>query len=148
LDDDRNFDIVTLRRPRRVKLSNWFGSSFRWIAKCGWIQVEAEVQECLKPTRTSIHKAPYYLEPQLLAGENLIAFTYSVEGKTYTGILSSKDEVQKGDKFPIRCNPRNPAENNSMDSKTNWTVSYTKILDVVLIALFLALIVWNYFLNK
>ncbi len=126
----------------------WFASSFDRILKRGWIEVEAEVQECITPAATSLLDSPYYFESELLAGENLVTFTYSVGGETYTGILSSRDEVQKGDKFPIKCNPRNPEENNSTDSQSNWTVEYTVVLGVFLITLFVGSFVWNLLLHR
>lgn len=101
------------------------------------------MQECITPAVKSLFDSPYYLESDLLAGENLVTFIYSAGGKTYTGILSSRDEVQKGDKFPIKCNLHNPAENNSIDSRFNWTVKYTAVLAVFLIALFVGFFVWN-----
>jgi hypothetical protein len=109
-------------------LKERFASTFDGVLRRGWIEVEAEVQECIKPTVRPFHNAPYYDEPQLLAGENLITFAYSVRDETYTGILSSKDEVQKGDKFPIKYNPRNPEKNNSIDSETNWVGAFSGIL--------------------
>ena len=97
--------------------------------------------ECVKPARNPIHRAPYYDETQFLAGENLITFAYIVDGRTYSGILSSRVEVEKGDKFLIKVNPRNPEQNNSIDSESNWTVEYTKLLDVFLILLFTVLFI-------
>lgn len=107
------------------------------------MEVEAEVQECIKPTARPFYDPPYYDEAQLLGGENLIIFAYSVGDETYTGMLSSKDEVQKGDKFPIKCNPRNPEKNNSIDSQFTWTVEYTVALSVFLIVLFAGYFMWT-----
>jgi hypothetical protein len=147
LDDQSNAGIVTKKKPRAARLVGWFASSFDWILKRGWIEVEAEVQECITPAANSLIDSAYYDGSELLAGENLVTFIYSVEGKTYTGILSSRDEVQKGDKFPIKCNPRNPEENNSIDSQSNWTVEYTAVLAVFLIALFVGFFVLNFLLH-
>ena len=147
MDEDRNFDIVTLRKSRSEKLRDSFGHSFGWVRKRGWIEVEAEVLECSRPPK-SFYYRNLTVDETLLPGSYVVSFQYSVNGKTYQGILGCQDEVQKGDKFPIKCNPRNPEENNTIDSQSNWTVEYTKFLDGFLILLFLALFAWNLFLHK
>jgi hypothetical protein len=68
-----------------------------------------------------------------------VGFTYQVNGKTYTGVLSSPVEVEAGDTFAIRYNPRKPEQNNSLASELNrpWFKEYTYIFVAVIIGLLL-----------
>jgi len=84
-----------------------------------WPEVTAEVMSCkyhdplLLAAPAGPAEEPYYT----------VAFDYVVNGQTYTGGLLSEVGVQKGDKFPIRYDPRNPAHN-SADPVPNWMRIY------------------------
>lgn len=86
-----------------------------------WPQVMAEVMSCQYHNPEALFLAagagpaedPYFT----------VAFEYVVNGQTYTGGLLSEVAVKKGDKFPIRYDPKNPAHNSS-DPLPNWMRIY------------------------
>lgn len=101
------------------------------------------MQECVTAATRSFFNPVYLDAPEMLAGEHLVIFAYSVGGEKYTGMFSSRDEAQKGDKFPIKYNPHRPEENSSIDSLTTWSVGYTKILAVFLFLFFVGFFAWK-----
>jgi len=130
-----------MRKPLAARLSRWIASSFDWIRKRGWIEIEAEVQECTALRygnylgRSGIHRGPW--------GNFLITFTYEVNGRTFDGTTVSPDEVQKGDTFAIRCNPNRPEENNTFDSETNWVSAANWIVMSGIVLAFVTYYAWE-----
>jgi hypothetical protein len=103
-----------------------------------WPQVTAEVMSCKYHNPEAVFLAagagpaeePYYT----------VAFDYVVNGQTYTGGLLSEVGVQKGDKFPVRYDPKNPAHNSS-DPLPNWM----RIYDACFYGAVSAALVWFWF---
>jgi hypothetical protein len=125
--DDETIDIATFRKSRLTRLREQLRNLFGWILKRGWIEVEASVDEC----GSSSYR--YYLTnsrnaERLPYGGYSVSFTYVVDGKTYKGITTSPDEMQREDKFHIRCNPKHPEENNTFYAETNWVVTYSYVI--------------------
>ena len=88
------------------------------IHRRNWPEVSAEVMSCdYQNAEKAFAEAPF--EPPFYT----VAFDYVVNGQTYTGGLLSEVEVQKGDKFPIRYDPKNPGHNSS-DPLPNWMMIY------------------------
>jgi hypothetical protein len=103
----------------------------------GWLETEAEVEECttVQRWRDGIYHTDYY--PAL--GEYVVVFGYTVNGRRYGGTTGSPCQLHKYDKFKIRYNPKCPEQNNTFESSTNWVIPYTKIYSWIL-ALLLALL--------
>lgn len=101
-----------------------------------WPQVDAEVMSCKYHNPELLYipegpaEAPYYT----------VAFDYVVNGQTYTGGLLSEVEVQKGDKFPIRYDPKDPGHN-SADPLPKWT----RIYDACFYGAASAFLLWCWF---
>lgn len=68
-----------------------------------------------------------------------VSFTYKVDGIAYRDATASMVEVQPNDKFAIRYNPDNPAENNSLASECDrpWFNAYLYLFAAVMIGLLL-----------
>jgi len=49
-----------------------------------------------------------------------VVFRYFVNERPYDGVLVSRDELKKGEKFTIRYNPAHPDQNNSLETKLEW----------------------------
>ena len=52
-------------------------------------------------------------------GSFLIAFNYSVHGKTYTDEFTSPTYLEQGSTFPISCNPLAPRQNTRSTSHSS-----------------------------
>lgn len=96
-----------------------FSALKRTIHHRNWPQVMAEVISC------KYHNPEALFIPEGPAEEPYctVAFEYVVNGQTYTGGFLSETKVEKGDKFPIRYDPKNPAHNSS-DPFPNWMRVY------------------------
>ena len=72
-----------------------------------------------------------------------------VDGKTYDGILLSKEEVEKHGRFMIRYNPACPAENNTLETKLDLIDGFVVgAYDIFLILILLSLIVGGFLLKR
>lgn len=133
MEDQRDVGLITLRKPPRTRARNWFATNFDWVVKRGWIEVEAEVQDCtaIRAARSARSTYPRW-------GGYIVGFNYKVDGATYDGVTNSLDEVQPGDKFVIRCNPQHPKENNTFDSETNWVATLNWIVWAGIVLAFVA----------
>lgn len=140
-DDESSAGIVTLKKPLAGKLRERFALSFDWVLKRGWVDVEAEVQDCSAIRHGGARVTRMGIEPGISG--YIVSFSYEVNGKTYDGSTLSKDEVQKGDKFVIRCDPQHPEENNTFDSETNWMTALQMVLMSGLVLLFVIYYLWD-----
>lgn len=110
-----------------------------------WLQTEAEVTSC-KPARKRYYYSRYS-SPTLDGWA--VGFCYLVKGKSYDGILLSKEEVKEQGRFMIRYNPERPDENNTLESKLDLVDGFVIGAYDIFIALILAaLIVGGYFLER
>jgi hypothetical protein len=127
-EQDISAGILSRERPGRGRtiLQSLVGELFHR----DWVETQAEVHDCTA-VRSHFTTSPDTSVARGLA-PYVVGFTYVVEGKSYEGILNSPDEVQEGDRFAIRYDPRHPEKNNTFDSETNWTVTYTKIIGVLM----------------
>jgi hypothetical protein len=143
LEDQRDVGIIALKKPLRARFNGWLATNFDWVLKRGWIEVEAEVQDC-----TAIRTSHSARSTQPRWGGYTVAFNYKIDGETYDGVTNTLDEVQPGDRFLIRCNPQHPQENNTFDSETNWVTALSGILWTAIVLAFLAYYVWDRFGRK
>jgi hypothetical protein len=88
-----DIDIETLRRSRAGRFMQWLSATAEEITHLHWRTANATVVAC-RPARIS----PYYLpsiyvpyDPPILTGY-VVDFSYTIKGKTYTGILDSPIE--------------------------------------------------------
>lgn len=146
MSEQRDVDAGILIREDSGKARTQFANPGGGLFHRGWLDVEAEVLECTTPPRGC---TPYLAETEGAYGPlpYIVTFRYTVDGKSYEGILNSPDEVERGEKFTIRYDPSHPEKNNTFDSETNWTYTYTKIFSVVMILLMLFLFIRSYFFS-
>ena len=69
-------------------------------------------------------------------------FTYTVQGRTYSGVTVSPDKVEPGDHFVLRCNPTRPEMNNSFDSETSWVPAASWVINFGFLLFFAMCVVW------
>jgi hypothetical protein len=121
---DSNIVFATFSKTRSERIREWrHGLAHRFRAsrkdavgrftQKGWIETEAEVTSC------TAHERRYYVNKSAAPSLSgwAVGFAYVVNGKSYDGVLISKEEVQKRGKFMIRYNPECPAENNTLETK-------------------------------
>lgn len=78
-----------------------------------------------------------------------VEFTYLVDGKTYEGILVSKDQVEKHNQFAIRYNPSLPDENDSQATKIDWCDGMVMgVYDAFLVLILVSLIIAGFFMKS
>lgn len=147
MNEDRDIDIQSLRRSRPDRIGEKLKDLESSLFRRGWMEVEAEVCECIQLGWKAWTNIPDYGFPNPVLNRYIVSFTYTVNGKTYEGITNSPDELLEHDKFKIRYNPSHPEENNTFDSATNWTVRYTKYLDFFLAVLLLSFLIGHLFLH-
>lgn len=147
VNEDRDIDIESFRRSRSDRLIENLKSLENSLFRRGWMEVEAEVCECILPHWKTLTNLPEDGFPYPLLNGYVVSFTYTVNGTTYEGVANSPDELLKHDKFKIRYNSSHPEENNTFDSASNWAVSYTKYLDFFLAVLLLLFLIGHLFLH-
>ena len=108
-----------------------------------WAQTEAEVTDCTF-VRQKYEFDAAGMDTDL--AHYVVAFTYKVGGTTYSGVLSSPVEVERGDTFSLRYNPADPKENNSLESELDrpWFKEYTWLVGGLIVAAMLADLVHRY----
>jgi hypothetical protein len=132
------------RRKSRGMLTNLESGLFHR----GWVEGDAEVIACSTPVSWRFTATPLQGGGPIRALPYVVTFRYVVKGKSYQGIINSKEKVKRGDLFTIRYNPRHPENNNTMDSETNWTYTYTTIFSVVMLLLMTLVFIWSYFFQR
>lgn len=108
----------------------------RKINHSNWPETTAEVEICHyygMENPKNLGDAPFYA----------VECIYTVNGQRYESGFMSDAEVKKGDKFPIRYNPNNPARN-SAEPYGDWEKYY----DIVFVIVVVGLILWAYFTHK
>lgn len=143
MSEQRDVDAGILLRGDSGKARTQFANPRTGLFHRGWVDVEAEVS-CCRLIRNYIATPRDAWKP---LGGYVVGFTYEVNGKGYEGILDSPDRLKVGDKFTIRCDPRHPEKNNTFDSETHWTYTYTKIFRIAMILLMLFLFIRSYFFS-
>jgi hypothetical protein len=143
VSEQRDIDAGILMREDSGKARTQFANLCGGLFHRGWVDVEAEVSDCTL-IRNYIATPRDAWKP---LGGYVVGFTYEMNGKSYEGILDSPDKVEAGDKFTIRCNPRHPEKNNTFDSETHWTYTYTKIFSIVMILLMGFLFIRSFFFS-
>jgi hypothetical protein len=146
MGEDRDMAAGILVRERSGRSRSILRNFVREMFHRNWMETQAEVRDC-----TAVH-SHFTTSPDTSVARGLAAyvvgFTYVVDGKSYEGILNSPDEVREGDTFVIRCDPRQPEKNNTFDSETNWTVTYTKIFSILLALIMLYGFLRSYFIRS
>lgn len=127
-----DLDIETLRRPRRERLAAFLSAPLREITHLGWLTATAIVVACRQSTYVDAGEGA----PSL--ADYIVEFSYTVGGRTFTGVLDSPVEVQPGDTFNIRYNPTNPEENNSLGSPGHVGTRIGSVIIFLLILLIVA----------
>jgi hypothetical protein len=145
VSEERDAGAGILMRERRGKSRGPFAKVGGGLFHRGWVQGEAEVLAC----STSVSRRYVPTRPFGAIGvlPYVVTFQYVVNGNRYEGVLNSPDEVEKGDTFAIRYDPSHPENNNTFDSETNWTYTYTKIFSIVMILLMAILFIHSYFVR-
>lgn len=152
-DSDIDYETFKSRQDRFKDWRNTLAHGFRdWrkdalgrFTQRGWLQAEAEVTSC-KPARRRYYFSRYSIPPRLDGWA--VAFTYVVEGKTYDGLLLSKEEVEKHSRFMIRYNPHCPVENNTLETKLDLIDGFViGAYDVFLVLILLSLVLVGFFLK-
>jgi len=148
VSEQRDIDAGILMRERRGKSRSILANPGLGLFHRGWVEGNAEVIACSTPV--SRRYTPYQNDTEGSFGllPYVVTFRYEVKGKSYEGIINSPDEVQKGDRFIIRYDPRHPQKNNTFDSQTDWTYTYTKIFSIAMILLMGFVFIWSYFIRS
>jgi hypothetical protein len=144
VSEQRDVDAGILIREDSGKARTQFANPGSGLFHRGWVDVEAEVSDCTL-IRNYIATPRDAWKP---LGGYVVGFSYEVNGKSYEGILDSPDKVAMGDKFTIRYDPRHPEKNNTFDSETHWSYTYTKIFSIGIILLMLFLFIRSCFFNS
>jgi hypothetical protein len=99
-----------------------------------WVETEAKVTDCTY-ARLRAYIDGGGAEDQL--AHYAVGFSYKVDGKTYSGELSSPVEVQPHDTFTIRYNPDRPEQNNSVESELDrpWFKDYMYVVGALILGL-------------
>jgi hypothetical protein len=134
-----------LIRERRARSRSIFANPGLGLFHRGWLEADAEVVACSTPV--SRRYTPYQNDVEGSFGllPYVVTFRYEVKGKSYEGIINSPDKIKRGDTFTIRYDPRNPEKNNTFDSQSDWTYTYTTIFSVVMLLLMTGVFIWSYF---
>jgi hypothetical protein len=146
MSEKNEIDIETIRlrmRPLRERIREKLADLFSWLFHRDWAEVEAEVSDCIPIRHDPLERPTRY--SGVTIGGYVVDFTYIVEGKTYEGVSHSPVEVQKYDKFAIRYCPKHPEENDTFNSETNWTATYTKYFAIILVLILLVLFIREHF---
>lgn len=153
---DSNIDYETFCKSREDRFRDWrnaLAHRFRdWrrdalgrFTQRGWLQTEAEVTSC-KPARRRYYFSRY---PAPRLDGWAVAFSYVVDGKTYDGLLLSKEEVKEHGRFIIRYNPHCPVENNTLETKLDLIDGFViGAYDIFLVLFLLSLVVVGFFLKR
>lgn len=148
MSEEKNIDIESFRsgmRPLSERIRESLKNFVSGLFHRNWVEVEAEVRECT-PIRPSSYTPRYQVLPKFVG--YVVTFSYSVDGRKYEGITNSPDEVKPLDRFAIRYNPRQPGENNTFDSETDWTTTYSKYFTIIGILLLLFLLIRKHFFGE
>lgn len=153
---EKNLDYDDFCKTRTERFCDWrlgIAHGFRgWrkdvvgrFTQRGWLEAEAEVTSCI-----AVPQRHYYSR---FGTTNLsgwaVGFTYVVNGKPYDGILVSRDKIEKHERFAIRYNPDQPAENDSLETKLDWIDGFVVgAYDLFLALVVVSLIAVGIFLNR
>ena len=101
-----------------------------------WAETEAEITDCTF-ARQSYEIDGAGMDTDL--AHYVVTFTYSVNGTTYNGVLSSPVQVEPHDKFLLRYNPDKPEENNSIESELDrpWFNIYLYLVGALVLGVML-----------
>lgn len=108
----------------------------RKLRRSNWPETTAEVELCDyfgMDNPKNLGDAPFYA----------VELRYRVNGQTYQSTFMSPVEARKGDQFPIRYNPANPARN-SAEPYGDWEKYY----DIVFVVVVIGIIAWFYLVHK
>jgi hypothetical protein len=150
LSGENDIDIETLRQSRWARLCAPLSEFFSQLSHFHWPEAKAEVIDCTPVQPLSVGRSrflpygPSQFDGWETVGGYAVTFCYSVDGRSYKGLTKSSFEVQKHDMFPIRYNPRNPEENNTLDSTNSRATLVTKLLTLLLALLILFLFIKAY----
>ncbi|MGD0631459.1 MAG: DUF3592 domain-containing protein [Terracidiphilus sp.] len=136
--------LMRERRSKSRDLNAILGSG---LFHPGWVEGDADVIACSTPVSWRSTSTPLEGGGPIRVLPYVVTFRYTVKGKSYEGIINSPDKVQRGDTFTIRYDPRHPEKNNTLDSETNWTYTYTTVFSVVMLLLMTVVFIWSYFFN-
>lgn len=127
-------DIDTFRRTRAERFRIWLSEVVSGVTHFRWPKTTATVVTC-RPVKISRYHSPSRYVPyrQPLLTGYIVEFSYSVEGRIYTGALDSPVEVQPSDCFNIRYNPARPEENNSLSSNGDTGSQMASIMMALLV---------------
>jgi hypothetical protein len=130
-------DIETLRESRVEQLEAYLHELASRLTHLHWPSTDAEVTECRQARSRRGWYYYRYIRPLQL--EYIVSFSYSVQGKAYSGTLNSPVEVERGDHFALRINPDHPDENNSVCSDNSPSSIISPVIAIVLAVLILLL---------
>jgi hypothetical protein len=116
-----------------------YGRIGAWLKYChpDWITVEAKVTECRSSTMSGSQLAcdPKYF--RLAVSGYAVSFTYVVNGKTFEGMYFRDKPFHKGQVISVRCNPRHPERNDTLESSWGWTTVYTTVFCIAMVLVLL-----------
>jgi hypothetical protein len=145
VSEQGNIDAGILMRERRGKSRSIFANPGLGLFRRGWVEANAEVVACSTPVSWRYNAPRMGGEGSIRPLPYVVTFRYEVKGKSYEGIINSPDKIKRGDTFTIRYDPRHPETNNTFDSQTDWTYTYTTIFSVVMLLLMSVVFIWSYF---
>jgi hypothetical protein len=102
-----------------------------------WVQTTAAVFSCgwqNTPAQAFIFRNP----ADLLSGNYLVVFSYTIDGHYYSGEFTSSKEYQEGETIDIFYNPENPEQNN-LTFSSSWK---GKVITYAVGILLFALYIW------
>ena len=145
MSEQRDAGAGILIRERRRKSRDLYANLGSGLIHRRWVEGEAEVLACSTPLSRRYASTRFEAEESIRVMPYVVIFRYMVNGKSYEGMLNSPDKVERGDTFTIRYDPRHPEKNNTFDSETHWTYTYSKIFSIAMILLMAFLFIRSYF---
>jgi hypothetical protein len=139
MSEEPTLDLETLRQPRIERLEADLHELAGRMTHLHWPSTDAEVTECRLARSRRSWDCYRYGPPPTLQLEYIVSFSYSVQGKAYSGTLNSPVEVERGDHFALRINPDHPDENNSVCSDNSPSSIISPVIAIVLAVLILLL---------
>jgi hypothetical protein len=143
LRENNNANIGILGRSQPAALGVTSPGLFSRIFHRDWVETEAEVSEC-RPLRSRRY---YDYSGGGAVGGYFVNFSYTVNGRSFDGVLISPAEVQEHDKFAIRYNPRSPAMNNTFESESGWVPYLNYFVNGALLLIVLAILIIHFFFH-
>ncbi len=126
----RNIDVENFRKSRSARLREQLVDLACRFSHRGWIEADARIEICGAMEVLDFGST----------GGHAVVLSYEVDGMRYEAEAISLVKAEKGEIVKIRYNPRNPEQNNSFGSETNWTSPVFRIGTILMVLMLLGLL--------